>query len=85
MVFLGLSMSDPNIRRWMSWVNDSYIAQLNKLRQEDTISLNHLWIRTESYNKEVQEFLDVSLRHLGVKIGLLEGWKDVEETLLKIM
>lgn len=85
MVFLGLSMSDPNIRRWMSWVNESYSSQLNELRQENTISLNHLWIRTESSNKDVQEFLDVSLRHLGVKIGILRGWNEVEKTLKKIM
>ena len=85
MVFLGLSMSDPNIRRWMSWVNDSYISQLSELRQEHTISLNHLWIRTESNKKDIQEFLDVSLRHLGVKIAILKGWSEVEKTLKKIM
>jgi hypothetical protein len=85
MVFLGLSMSDPNIRKWMAWANQLYIDELNQLKGERTMSLSHLWIKTKSSNDDIQEFMDVSLRHLGVKIGLIENWGEVENTLLKIM
>lgn len=85
MVFLGLSMSDPNIRRWLSWTSQAYIAELSAETNGKAKSLPHLWIRTKASSKDVQDFLDVSLRHMGVKIGLIDDWGKVGETLSKIM
>lgn len=85
LVFIGLSMSDPNIRRWLSWTNQAYLRELNGVTEGKGISLPHLWIKTKSKTDEVQTFLDVSLRHMGVKIGLIEGYDKIEETLKKIM
>jgi hypothetical protein len=85
LVFIGLSMSDPNIRRWLSWTNQAYLRELNSVTEEKGISLPHLWLKTKSKSEKVQEFLDVSLRHMGVKIGLIPGYDKIEETLRKIM
>lgn len=85
MVFLGLSMSDPNIRRWMSWTNQEYIEELSAETKGKAQSLPHLWIRTKASNDDIQDFMDLSLRHMGVKIGLIENWGKIEETLKKIM
>lgn len=85
MVFLGLSMSDPNIRRWLSWTNQKYIAELSEETNGKAQSLPHLWIKTKASNDDVQDFMDLSLHHMGVKIGLIENWGLVEETLKKIM
>lgn len=85
MVFLGLSMSDPNIRRWLSWTNQKYIEELSNKTKCRAQSLPHLWIKTKSSNTAVQDFMDLSLRHMGVKIALIESWSNVEETLKKIM
>lgn len=85
LVFVGLSMSDPNIRRWLSWTNQAYLKELNSVTEGKGISLTHLWIKTKSKSDKVQEFLDVSLRHMGVKIGLIPNYDSVEETLKKIM
>jgi hypothetical protein len=85
MIFLGLSMCDPNIRRWLSWTYENYMGELCKTVSKANISLTHLWIKTKVSDLETQEFLDVSLRHMGVKIGLIKSWKDVKKTLLRIM
>jgi hypothetical protein len=85
MVFLGLSMSDPNIRRWLSWTNQTYIEELSAEKNEKTQSLPHLWIKTKASDNEIQDFMDLSLRHMGVKIGLINSWSEIEETLKKIM
>lgn len=85
MVFLGLSMSDSNIRRWLSWTTESLTVELTKKTKVDNIVLPHLWIRTKSSYLDAQDFLDVSLRHLGVKIGLVDSWKDIEKTMRHIM
>lgn len=85
LIFLGLSMSDPNIRRWLSWTNQLYLRELNNVTGGKGISLPHLWIKTKSKNDEIQKFLDISLRHMGVKIGLIPSYDTIEETLKKIM
>lgn len=85
LVFVGLSMSDPNIRRWLSWTNQAYLRELNSVTEGKGISLPHLWIKTKNSSTKVQDFLDVSLRHMGVKIGLIENYDKIEETLRKIM
>lgn len=85
LVFIGLSMSDPNIRRWLSWTNQAYISELNSVTGGKGISLPHLWIKTIANSDKIQEFMDVSLRHMGVKIGLIEDYQKIEETLKKIM
>lgn len=85
LVFVGLSMSDPNIRRWLSWTNQIYLRELNSVTEGKGISLPHLWIKPKSNSYEVQKFLDVSLRHMGVKIGLIQGYDKIGETLKKIM
>ncbi len=85
MVFLGLSMSDPNIRRWLSWTHQAFISELSVETNGKAMSLPHLWIRTKSSSSDVQDFMNFSLRHMGVKIGLIDDWGKVEETLSKIM
>jgi hypothetical protein len=85
LVFFGLSMSDPNIRRWLSWTNQAYREELNTVTEGKGISLPHLWIKTKASSEDIQEFMDISLRHMGVKIGLIENYSKVEETFTKIM
>jgi hypothetical protein len=85
LIFFGLSMSDPNIRRWLSWTNQAYRRELNSVTKGKGISLPHLWIKTKSSSNEIQEFMDVSLQHMGIKIGLIESYSKVEETIMKIM
>lgn len=85
LVFFGLSMSDPNIRRWLSWTNQAYTEELNTVTDGKGISLPHLWIKTKASSDDIQEFMDISLRHMGVKIGIIENYSMVEEMFTKIM
>ncbi len=78
-------MSDPNIRRWLSWTNLAYVSELDAISDANGIALPHLWIKTISHSAELQSFMDVSLRHMGVKIGVIESYDKVGETLEKIM
>ncbi len=85
LVFVGLSMSDPNIRRWLSWTNQVYISELNNLTNSKSTSIPHLWVKTKASSDQIQNFLDISLRHMEVKIGLIDDYQKIEETLRKIM
>lgn len=84
LVFIGLSMSDPNIRKWLSWTTQLYNEELFE-KDSGKTSLPHLWIKTKLKDNNSQEILDVSLRHMGVKIGLINSWEDIEKTLKEIM
>ena len=85
LIFLGLSMSDPNIRRWLSWTAENYNKELQKKVGDSTLSLRHIWIKTKMKSKKSQSFIDVSLHHLGVKVALIDSWADLEKGLMNIM
>lgn len=85
LIFLGLSMTDPNIRRWLSWSSENYLKELHKKTGTDVLSLKHLWIKTKMKSTESQNFIDVSLHHLGVKVALIDKWGDLEKGLQNIM
>jgi len=83
--FLGLSMSDSNLRRWLGWTATNHSLELNKNAKNPVITLRHLWIKTEQKDKELQKFSDVSLHHLGVKVALINSWNTVGKSLLHIL
>ena len=66
MAFCGLSMSDANIRRWMSAieadVKDYHYVHGNSARSNP----EHIWIRPKPLDELSEEILLSSLTHLGV-------------------
>ncbi len=84
LVFLGLSMTDPNIRKWLGWTNTNNINEINKKASQSNLSLQHLWITTKK-DSESQVFLNVSMHHLGVKLALINSWKDIGDRLKYIL
>ena len=85
MIFLGLSMSDPNIRKWLSWTTENVNADLSLLKDQDTNANQHLWIKPRCRESDTTEFLQNSLVHLGVKMGWIDGYDKTKGALLNIM
>lgn len=85
LVFLGLSMSDSNLRRWLGWTAANHSYEINRNKSDSVISLRHLWIKTKQNDNELQKFTDVSLHHLGVKIALINSWRDIGNQLHHIL
>lgn len=85
LVFVGLSMSDPNIRKWLAWTNQAYQSELKTATRGKGKSLTHLWIRPKAADAETQGVLDISLHHLGTKIGLVQDYGKIGEAITKIM
>ncbi len=85
LVFLGLSMTDPNIRKWLGWINCDNIKEIKKKSPKSSLTLNHLWITTKYKNTELQSFLDISMHHLGIKLALIDDWKDIDDRLKFIL
>jgi len=81
-VFLGLSMSDPNIRKWLNWTAEHINAELTSYKKADITSNKHIWIKPKPSSTDTQEFLQNSLTHLGVKLGWIENYGQVKSALL---
>ncbi|MEH6765375.1 MAG: SIR2 family protein [Aequorivita antarctica] len=85
MVFIGLSMSDPNIRRWLSWSTENINAQLEIFTGKIHYVINNLWIKPKSKDNELNDFYSASLVHLSTKPGWIDDWGDVKKGLLNLM
>lgn len=85
MVFVGLSMSDPNIRRWLSWVADDHRTQLKGYNGNTSAVLRHLWIKPRPSHHEVKKVLEESLLHLSTKLAWIDNWNELEPNLLRLM
>jgi hypothetical protein len=85
LVFIGLSMSDPNLRRWLSWCTAS-IAQEEQERAQppkhgEYIRGRNLWITTRPQDPNHAFALENSLLHLGTRIGWLNSWTELPDAL----
>lgn len=83
LIFVGLSMSDSNIRKWLSWTSENHNNELKETRRKDIIHLNHLWI-SQSNTSEVDLQKD-SLIHLGTRIAWINNWNELEKGLNNIL
>ena len=80
MAFVGLSMSDSNIRRWMSAVHEENCADLRSYGVVDHANPLHIWIRSRP-NLEADNLFVPALRHLGIRPGWIASWNDLESAI----
>lgn len=75
MLFIGLSMSDLNIRKWLYWTATNHNSELLETRHKQIIDTCHMWINQSS---ELESHtLEESLVHLNVRYGYIESWHDI--------
>lgn len=73
-VFIGTSLTDPNMRRWLSWVHTN---RMNEMRQNGINvenSTQHYWIRTIPSDKKAIPWIEAIVAHLGIRIIWIENW-----------
>lgn len=84
-VFLGLSMSDPNIRKWLSWTSENLNLQIEEFTGDQVNILKHLWIKPIPEEIYEKDFFEASLNHLSVKIGWIPSWNEFEDCFINIL
>ena len=78
MIFIGFSMSDPNMRRWMALSNQSALQDLNAMTKLTEMTPRHIWLTTEPHNPALKAVQNEALVHLGIRPGWIGDWAEVE-------
>lgn len=85
LVFIGVSLTDPNMRRWLSWVHSLKLHELrqNKIVPENIIHkvYSHFWINKEPKSTDEKKWIEACVQHLGVKVVWIRDWDKVGDKL----
>jgi len=89
LVFIGVSLTDPNMRRWLSWVHSMKLHEIRQngiINDENSIgkAYSHFWINKTPKVKEEKKWIEACVQHLGVKIIWIKKWNDVGNALNKM-
>lgn len=84
LIFIGLSMSDPNIRRWLSWCTTNSIKEVNFTKGHDYVRGEHLWITQKPENNEAK-IIEHALIHLGIRICWIKTWDELLDVLNNLL
>ena len=74
LIFVGLSMSDSNIRRWLSSSNEIMSKDIRKVSGVENFAPQHIWVTSKPESQVQKEAKSIGLRHLGVRVGWLSNW-----------
>lgn len=80
-IFVGVSLSDPNMRKWLNCVQ----AERSKDIGEDVDSTKHFWITKIPNNKETMDWMEASVYHLGVRIIWVKSWGQTSSVIKKML
>jgi SIR2-like domain len=75
-VFIGLSFTDPNLRRWLAWVHANRAAEL-EIRGKDPECYEHYWLREDLDDEDEKRWIESCVRHLGVRLVWIKSWSKV--------
>jgi hypothetical protein len=84
MVFVGLSFSDSNLRRWLAWIHANKRVE-RELREKEGESYGHYWLQRDPGDEVKKRWMESSVRHLGVRLVWIDSWERVGEYLTRML
>jgi hypothetical protein len=85
LVFIGLSLTDPNMRRWLAWIHNQRLHEIQSRNPTVMDSTQHVWIHKSSGSKAVDKWTEAVVSHLGIRLVWLDDWKEVGSTLRRML
>jgi hypothetical protein len=80
-LFVGVSLSDPNMRRWLSWIHQNKQSELKASGLRGGDSTSHYWINQKPSDTSEQRWIESVMAHLGVRLIWLDTWSEIDQVL----
>ncbi len=74
-VFVGVSLTDPNMRKWLSWIHKNRMNEYSELGLDVKDSTQHYWIKKLPKTLEEKLWIEAVVSHLGVRIIWINNWE----------
>jgi hypothetical protein len=84
-VFIGLSLTDPNMRRWLAWIHGQRLREIQSRNPTVKISTQHVWMNVTSGSQAIDSWTESLVSHLGVRLVWMNDWKDLGPTLRQML
>ncbi len=81
--FVGISFTDPNLRRWLSWLHKSRFESITNLDASVKDSTSHYWIERLPQNSDDKSWIEASVAHLGIRMIWINDYSEIVEALKK--
>lgn len=84
-VFIGVSLTDANMRRWLSWIHTNKMKEFQENGIEKSDSTEHYWIKKRPDTVQEKLWIEESVAHLGVRLVWIDEWAQVGEVFEKML
>jgi len=81
LVFVGVSLTDSNMRRWLSWVHATRLQELSLAGVKSPTSTVHYWIAKAPGSMIERRWAESLVAHLGVRLVWVADYADMSPTL----
>jgi hypothetical protein len=84
-VFVGLSLTDPNMRRWLAWIHGQRLKEIQARNPTVRESTQHIWLQRTSGNPSIERWTEALVAHLGIRIVWIDSWSEAGPTLRRML
>jgi hypothetical protein len=84
-VFVGLSLTDPNMRRWLAWLYSQRLHEIQARNPRVRDSTQHLWINRTSGSPQTDRWTEALVSNLGVRLVWIDQWRDTAAILREML
>ena len=84
-IFIGTSLTDQNMRRWLSWIHSNRITEMKQHNLNIENSTQHYWIRQIPEDPQQIPWIEAAVAHLGVRLIWLNNWSEASIALEKLL
>jgi hypothetical protein len=84
-VFVGVSLTDANMRRWLSWAHSTRLSELAQAGHEPGPSTAHYWVARRPGTEGEKHWVESTLAHLGVRAVWLNSWDQLGATFSRLL